>query len=86
MPRAEHIHDGRRLMFFCPGCREYHHVTDSWRFNGDYERPTITPSVRVSDDRRTLCHSFVRDGQIQFLSDCAHELAGQTVDLPELEQ
>lgn len=27
------------------------------------------------------CHSFVRDGQIEFLSDCTHALAGQTVPL-----
>lgn len=27
------------------------------------------------------CHSFVTDGQIQFLGDCTHELAGQTVPL-----
>lgn len=32
----------------------------------------------------TRCHSFVRDGRIQFLSDCTHSLAGQTVDLPEI--
>lgn len=32
-----------------------------------------------------VCHSFVRDGRIEFLSDCTHALAGQTVDLPELE-
>lgn len=31
------------------------------------------------------CHSFVTDGRIQFLTDCAHALAGQTVDLPTLE-
>jgi len=30
------------------------------------------------------CHSFVTDGRIQFLSDCTHALAGQTVDLPDL--
>lgn len=30
------------------------------------------------------CHSFVRDGRIQFLTDCTHALAGQTVDLPDL--
>lgn len=30
-----------------------------------------------------VCHSFVRDGRIEFLPDCTHELAGQTVDLPE---
>ena len=28
-----------------------------------------------------VCHSFVTDGRIQFLSDCTHVLAGQTVDL-----
>ena len=37
------------------------------------ENVTMTP----------LCHSFVTDGQIQFLCDCSHALAGQTVDLPE---
>jgi len=31
------------------------------------------------------CHSFVTDGRIQFLSDCTHEMAGQTVDLPPVE-
>lgn len=36
------------------------------------------------DNVPTVCHSFVTDGRIQFLGDCTHELAGQTVDLPEL--
>ena len=31
------------------------------------------------------CHSFVRDGRIEFLSDCTHALAGQTVELPDWE-
>jgi hypothetical protein len=30
-----------------------------------------------------VCHSFIIDGRIQFLGDCTHALAGQTVDLPE---
>ncbi len=29
------------------------------------------------------CHSYVTDGQIQFLTDCTHALAGQTVPLPD---
>lgn len=33
-----------------------------------------------------ICHSFVTDGKIQFLSDCSHSLAGQTVDLPDVHQ
>lgn len=28
------------------------------------------------------CHSFVRGGMIEFLADCTHDLAGQTVPLP----
>lgn len=34
----------------------------------------IEPTPRV-------CHSFVTDGRIQFLGDCTHALAGQTVAL-----
>lgn len=40
--------------------------------------PDETPDFECS-----ICHSFVTDGRIQFLSDCTHALAGQTVDLPE---
>lgn len=29
------------------------------------------------------CHSFVTAGRIQFLGDCTHALAGQTVPLPD---
>ena len=32
-----------------------------------------------------ICHSFVRAGRIQFLDDCTHALAGQTVGLPEID-
>lgn len=29
----------------------------------------------------TVCHTFVTNGRIQFLGDCTHALAGQTVDM-----
>lgn len=32
-----------------------------------------------------VCHSFVTDGKIQFLSDCTHDLAGQTVDMVDID-
>lgn len=38
-----------------------------------------TPSPFVCN----RCHSFVTDGKIQFLADCTHLLAGQTVEIPE---
>jgi hypothetical protein len=58
-----------------------------WTWNGSLELPTFQPSIHVrivdSKDRvRSVCHSFVTDGRIQFLNDCTHSLAGQTVDLP----
>lgn len=31
-----------------------------------------------------ICHSFIRDGQIQFLNDCTHALSGKTVELPSV--
>jgi len=45
------------------------------------ELPTISPSVLVTYEPKRICHSFVRDGKIQFLSDCTHALSGQTIDL-----
>lgn len=55
-----------------------------WSFNGDFDRPTFQPSI-LSRGGTDVCHSFVADGRIQFLSDCTHVLAGHTVDLPEME-
>lgn len=37
------------------------------------------------EPRPFVCHSFVTDGRIQYLADCTHALAGQTVDLPDWE-
>jgi hypothetical protein len=72
--------------FHCPGCKCAHGVRVAgscgcWAWNRDLERPTFSPSILATggEDR---CHSYVRDGQIQFLSDCTHELAGQTAPLP----
>lgn len=49
----------------------------------DEERARIMAGEEVPR-RPFVCHSFVRDGRIEFLGDCTHPLAGQTVDLPEL--
>lgn len=32
------------------------------------------------------CHTWVNDGMVQFLADCTHELAGQTLPLLEVEE
>jgi len=87
------------LLFWCPGCDKPHQITygkGKWFWNGDAEKPTFSPSILVSypanpkaseefKEWRTerICHSFVKNGQIEFLGDCTHKLRGQTVDLPD---
>lgn len=44
------------------------------------------PSHNVEPGGKTVCHSFVTDGKIQFLGDCTHKMANQTVPLPEWPQ
>lgn len=66
-----------------------------WTFNGDLDRPVFGPSLLVRSElgeARTpyVCHSFIgcngaQPGQITFLGDCTHALAGQTIDLPDVE-
>lgn len=78
---------GKKLLFYCPGCKQYHaFVVDRnmhpvWTWNGDMEKPTFSPSLLVHGATDKRCHSFVRDGKIEFLSDCFHELRGQTVEM-----
>lgn len=87
---------GNSLSFHCPGCRRGHGVpvdgSRGWVWNQNLEKPTLSPSILVTYNGSdagadgappAVCHSFVTDGRIQFLSDCTHELAGQTVDLPD---
>jgi len=73
--------------FVCPGCNAEHAFDDRWGFNGDFEKPTISPSFlqqgSLGDNKYGTCHSFIKDGMIQFLGDCTHELKGQTVPLPD---
>lgn len=32
------------------------------------------------EPRDLICHSLIKDGKINFLDDCTHELAGQTIE------
>lgn len=105
-----------RVAFYCPGCECYHEININgvdhpvWSFNGDYDKPTFSPSILVKSGHYTgrenqdscwctyykdhpdesvhfkcgICHSFVTDGKIQYLNDCTHKFAGQTIDLEML--
>lgn len=84
------------FMYWCPGCDAPHtayvnapHPSTGalWTWDGNVAAPTVQPSVLCFEtengERRTLCHHFLRGGQLEFLADCAHPLAGQTVALPD---
>lgn len=82
---------GRLYVFHCPGCG-YAHPFEiecpnnvGWVWNGSMDKPSFTPSLLCAQGTEFQCHSYVTDGRIQFLSDCRHKLAGQTVDLPDWE-
>jgi Family of unknown function (DUF6527) len=81
---------GGTFSFECPGCEETHtYRTDKtqepcWEFNGSASFPTFYPSMIIACGSEHVCHFFVTDGQIAFVSDSTHELAGKTVNLPEV--
>lgn len=86
------------LVIYCKGCKSKHYIHTKeknsnnaiWSFNNDYNKPTFSPSIHITvdlqpdDEVKTLCHFFINDGMIQYLDDCAHELKGQTIELPEI--
>lgn len=91
---AEPSADGQThmLWFWCPGCAQAHaFYLPRWSFDGNYELPTVAPSLLIgsrppSGDAgwRRRCHLFLKAGQLEFLPDCGHKLAGKIVPLPAL--
>jgi len=71
----------------------------AWRYSGTLERPNFAPSLVVyvthpeeppkngqpgkPEWKETLCHLYLQQGALIFLSDCKHDLRGNTVPLPE---
>lgn len=96
---------GNILLFWCPGCEDAHQIhtnENGWVWNGDVDKPTITPSIKVEGGQwkpedsfykpqhsrvpaggKTICHSFITDGTIDFLNDCTHDKRNTNMYLPE---
>jgi hypothetical protein len=95
------------FIFLCPGCKCCHGIWTTerngqnaiWSFNGDMEKPTVSPSILVKHSsyeygedgsplpetvKDMVCHSYVRNGMIEFLPDSTHALAGKTVPLQDM--
>lgn len=89
--KIEDAKDGQPdYLFDCPGCGNSHgvwtqnhnvHTGAKWQFNGDVNKPTVTPSILVrhnsfrsivdgigvtGTEYEHVCHTFITDGRIQF--------------------
>ena len=81
--------DGRRVAWDFSGDENNPTLTPSILVYGsvpltDDEHERIMKGEEIKPVK-LVCHSYVCNGKIQFLSDCSHALAGQTVELREEE-
>lgn len=74
-------------LFYCPACDTWHGLNvaaHGWTYNNNPEKPTYKPSVLVTTYDGKRCHSFINDGVISYLRDCTHDMAGKSVELPDI--
>ena len=83
---------------FCPGCEIVHWIPPGWSFDGNYDCPNVTPSVKITYNGAdagqvrerggrapyAVCHYFIRDGRIEYCADSTHPMTGITVDMVEI--
>jgi hypothetical protein len=83
---------GDRLGFESPGCGVVHEVpvvcspgpdAKAWNWNGSLDKPTLHPSLKVTNGQGFCCHFWVKNGTLEFLHDCTHGLRNKTVAMPE---
>lgn len=59
----------------------------SWDWDGNLELPTLSPSILTrggAGGAGAVCHSFLKAGIFDFLTDSTHPLSGQKVPIPDL--
>ena len=71
----------------CPACAQVH-VMRGWDFNGNKEKPSFAPSLKVTSmnakcEVTAVCHSNIINGEFHYANDCTHALKGQVVPVPD---
>jgi hypothetical protein len=79
-----------QYLYWCSGCGYEHAFAlktegGHHQFNGDLNNPTVSPSLVEANTVGRKCHSFIKNGHIQYLGDCWHELKNQTIELPDVD-
>jgi hypothetical protein len=93
---VQHIYNGEKyhhdqFHYWCEGCGYEHAFAlkadgGHHHFNMDLNLPTVLPSLVQNSTPGRMCHSFIKDGVIQYLNDCWHHLAGKTVELTDIDE
>jgi hypothetical protein len=86
-----------KYLFWCPACHCCHWFKTTppepqWTRNNNIDKPTVRASILVRHGKyldkndptkyeKIICHLYITDGNIEYLSDCTHNLAGKTVEM-----
>lgn len=67
----------RGYSHWCLGCEEMHMIPDRWRFDGNVDRPTFSPSVKITGkqtvkEKGRWTGEWVRDANGKALDYCCH--------------
>ena len=74
-----------QFFHWCPACEQMHPLPDSWKFDGNLETPTFSPSFKQTfyqeigdqserpNGEERVCHYIITGGVIQFCSDSWHK-------------
>jgi len=90
--KCEHSNNRYTWSFECPGCGQSHQVftkdggfdSTAWWFNGDIEKPSFKPSLKVSYGKKEICHFFINRGVLQFCTDSTHTQAGKKIPMKQI--
>ena len=55
---------------------------ENWTFNDNFEKPSFSPSLNYATQHKR-CHLFLKDGNIEYCTDCWHQYAGQKIPLED---
>ncbi len=95
--KPEYQQDGSLYghLFRCPACDSIHLVPSEWKFDGNNELPTFTPSLKrsypasynkdgIPMNQAYCCHLNITNGKIIYHSDCTHSHAGKVIDMVDI--
>lgn len=88
------------LRWWCDGCEDFHLVPvnvdvreagapDGWDYpRGRFVDEALEGEALTADSNKRItprCHTFIRQGHIEYLTDCDHSLAGKTIPMHVME-